>query len=76
MMGGFHLLFILLKVIGTRFGDGGLRELAVTYTLGPLPWFLAGPYGLPRKKSKAKLSQQLERCVKVTENYPENALHF
>ena len=29
MMGGFHLLMMLLGVIGTRFGDAGLRELAV-----------------------------------------------
>ena len=29
MMGGFHLIMILLGVIGTRFGDAGLRELAI-----------------------------------------------
>ena len=29
MMGRFHLLMMLLGVIGTRFGDAGLRELAV-----------------------------------------------
>ena len=29
MMGGFHLLTMLLGVIGSRFGDAGLRELAV-----------------------------------------------
>ena len=29
MIGGFHLLMMLLGVIGTRFGDAGLRELAV-----------------------------------------------
>ena len=29
MMGGFHLLMMLLSVIGTRFGDAGLRELAI-----------------------------------------------
>ena len=29
MMGGFHLLLMLLGVIGSRFGDAGLRELAV-----------------------------------------------
>ena len=29
MMGGFHLLMMLLGIIGTRFGDAGLRELAV-----------------------------------------------
>jgi len=28
MMGGFHLLLMLLGVIGSRFGDAGLRELA------------------------------------------------
>ena len=28
-MGGFHLLMMLLGVIGTRFGDAGLRELAI-----------------------------------------------
>ena len=29
MMGGFHLLLMLLGVMGSRFGDAGLRELAV-----------------------------------------------
>lgn len=29
MMGGFHLLLMLLGVIGSQFGDAGLRELAV-----------------------------------------------
>ena len=29
MMGGFHLIIMLLSVIGTRFGDAGLRELAI-----------------------------------------------
>ena len=29
MMGGFHLLMMLLGIIGTRFGDAGLQELAV-----------------------------------------------
>ena len=28
-MGGFHLIMMLLGVIGTRFGDAGLRELAI-----------------------------------------------
>ena len=67
---------MLLRVIGIRLGDTGLRELDVTHTLGPRPWSLAGPYGLPRKISKAKPSQQLEQRVTVTEKYPENALHF
>ena len=29
MMGGFRLLMMLLGIIGTRFGDAGLRKLAV-----------------------------------------------
>ena len=29
MMGGFHLIMMLLGVIGTRFGDAGQRELAI-----------------------------------------------
>ena len=29
MMGGFHLLMMLLGVIGSRFSDAGIRELAV-----------------------------------------------
>ena len=32
-----------------------------TFPLGPLPWSLADPYGLPQKTNKAKISQQLER---------------
>ena len=28
MMGGFHLLMTLLAIIGTRFGDAGLRDVA------------------------------------------------
>ena len=44
-----------------------------TYPLGPLPWSLADPYGLPRKTNKATLTQRLEKNVKVTEQYPENA---
>ena len=44
-----------------------------TYPLGAFPWSLADPHGLPRKTSKAKLAQQLERRITVTEKYPENA---
>ena len=29
MLGGFHLLMTLLGIIGTRFGEAGLKELAV-----------------------------------------------
>ncbi|KAK3747396.1 hypothetical protein QZH41_012092, partial [Actinostola sp. cb2023] len=56
---------------------GQFREIDMkvvfTYPLGPLPWSLADPFGLPRKASKAKLSQQLERRITVTDKYPENA---
>ena len=48
-------------------------KVVFTYPLVPLPWSLADPYGLPRKTSKSKLSQQLERRITVTEKYPENA---
>ena len=48
-------------------------KVVFAYPLGPLPWPLADPYGLPRKTSKAKLSQQLERRITVAEKYPENA---
>ena len=44
-----------------------------TFPLGPLPWSLADPYGLPRKTNKAKLSQQLERNTDVAEKFPNNA---
>jgi hypothetical protein len=29
MLGGFHLLMMLFGVIGARFGDAGLREVAI-----------------------------------------------
>ena len=48
-------------------------KVVFTYPVAPLPWSLADPYGLPRKTSKAKLSQQLERGITATEKYPENA---
>lgn len=48
-------------------------KVAFTYPLGPLPWSLADPYGLPQKTSKTKLSQPLQRRITVTEKYPENA---
>ena len=44
-----------------------------TFPLGPLPWSLADPCGLPPKTNKSKISQQLERRIEVTERYPENA---
>ena len=48
-------------------------KTVLTFPLGPLPWSLADPYGLPRKTNKAKLSQQLERNTDVAEKFPDNA---
>ena len=38
-------------------------KVVFTYPLCHLPWSLADPYGLPRKTSKGKLSQRLERRI-------------
>lgn len=48
-------------------------RLVFTYPLGPLPWALADPYGLPRKTNKAKLAQQLENRVVIADSYPHDA---
>lgn len=48
-------------------------KFVFTYPLGSLHWSLADPYGFPQKTSKAKLSQQLERRIRVTEKYLENS---
>ena len=48
-------------------------KMIFTYPLGPLPWSLADPYGSPRKTNKATLAQQLEKNIKITERYSENA---
>ena len=48
-------------------------KMVFTYPLAPLPWSLAYPYGSPRKTNKATLAQQLEKNIKITERYPENA---
>lgn len=29
MMGGFHLLMTLMAIIGSRFGDAGLKDVAI-----------------------------------------------
>lgn len=56
---------------------GQFRKIDVktvfTFLLGPLPWSLADPYGLPRKTNKSNISKQPERRIEVTERYPENA---
>ena len=38
-----------------------------TLPLGPLPWSLADPYGLPWKKNKSKISEQFERLIEMTD---------
>ena len=48
-------------------------RLVFSYPLGPLPWALADPYGMPRKTNKAKLAQQLEKQVELTHSYPRDA---
>ena len=47
-------------------------RLVFKYPLGPLPWALADPYGLPRKTNKAKLAQQLENKVVIEDSYPHD----
>ena len=51
-------VFARMALIG-QFRKIDMR-LVFTYPLGPLPWALADPYGLPRKTNKAKLAQHLE----------------
>ena len=48
-------------------------RLVFTYALGPLPWALTDPYGLPRKTNTAKLAQQLKNKVVTEESYPHDA---
>ena len=43
------------------------------FPLIPLSWSLADAYGVPRKTTKSKISQQLERRIGVTKRYLENA---
>ena len=63
-------VFALMALVG-QFRQ--IDRKVIAYPLGPLPWSLADPYGLPRKSGKGKLYQQLERRITVTEKYPENA---
>ena len=42
-------------------------KLVFNYPLGPLPWSLADPCGLLRKTAKAKLSQQPQQRITVTD---------
>lgn len=42
-------------------------KLVFTFPLGPLPWSLSNPYGLPRKTNKAQLLHLLEKDVSIAE---------
>ena len=48
-------------------------QLVFCYPLGLLPYALADPYGMPQKTNKAKLAQQFEKQVPVTDSYPRGA---
>ena len=64
-------LFVRMALLG-QFRKIDVKTV-FTFPLGPLPWSLADPYGLPRKTNKSNISQQPERRIEVTERYPENA---
>ena len=64
-------LFGRMALLG-KFRKNDLKT-SFTFPLGPLPWSVADPYGLPRKTKKAKISQQLERNTDVAEKFPDNA---
>ena len=45
MLRGFHLLMLLLGIMGTQYGDAGIRELAVQSEVvaeGSIEWVLEG----------------------------------
>lgn len=48
-------------------------RLVFAYPLGPVPWGLADPYGLPRKTNKAKLALLLKNQVVIEDCYPHDA---
>ena len=48
-------------------------QLVFHYPLGLLPYAQADPCGMPQKTNKAKLAQQLEKQVPVTDSYPHGA---
>ena len=49
-----------------------VRDL-LSHSLGPLPWALATPEGLPRKTNKAALAAQLQKNEHLVQRIPENA---
>ena len=56
---------------------GQSREIDVrdllSHSLGPLPWALATPEGLPRKTNKAALAAQLQKNEHLVQRIPEIA---
>ncbi len=64
-------LFARIALIA-QFRKIDLKEI-FTYPLGPLPWAIADPYGMPRKTNKAQLLQQLEKGSTPADQYPEHA---
>ena len=49
-----------------------VRDL-LSHSLGPLPWALATPAGLPRKTNKAALAAQLQKNEHLVQRIPDNA---
>ena len=49
-----------------------VRDL-LSHSLGPLPWALATPEGLPGKTNKAALAAQLQKNEHLVQRIPENA---
>jgi len=49
-----------------------IREL-LQYSLGPMPWSLATPEGLPRKTNKATLANHLQKDVQLADSLPRNS---
>ena len=44
-----------------------------SYPLGPLPWSISDPYGMPRKTNKATLTKNLEKNASDICEYPTDA---
>ena len=64
-------LFVRMALLG-QFRKIDMKTV-FTFPLIPLPWSLVDAYGVPRKTTKSKISQQLERRIWVTKRYLENA---
>ena len=58
-------LFARMALLG-QFRKIDLKSV-FTFPLGPLPWSLSNPYGLPRKTNKAQLLHLLEKDVPIAD---------